>query len=237
MRNVTPDSRRILVANRNAEFTQTIRTAFEAAGYRVLTAESSREALRAIKQHGLPDLALVDVALKYRVTGYDLARKLQRFSDLPIIMTANQPNAEMAVYALDQFAEDFVALPVETSVLVARARRLLARFPGRVRRSGPMRIDFVEREVTVDDKIVKLTPTETKLLHILARRADETLSSDYLMRRLWPSEQPDASKLRVNMYRLRTKIGAASGSTTFIQSERGVGYSLVLTEVLPTAAA
>lgn len=217
-------TRNILILDKNEEAVQAVTEAFSEKGYIVYSADSGRSGLRAIDANGLPDLAIVDTNLKYRMSGYEFCRHVQKYSDVPIIMTSEQQDPGVAAFAIENYAEDFVPKPYDVRILMVRARRLLARFRPKQDVQPPVTVDFSKREVLVDDQTVKLTPTETKLLHILLRQAEETLTTDFIMRRLWPLEPPDPSKLRVNVYRLRSKINQAASDANFIHSERGVGY-------------
>ena len=69
-----------------------------------------------------------------------------------------------------------------------------------------------------------LTPTETKLLYILMRNAGRIVTTDFLLRRLWPLEEVFEDALRVHVHRLRHKIEPVPSQPRYVLTERGVGY-------------
>ena len=71
---------------------------------------------------------------------------------------------------------------------------------------------------------VALTATETKLLYVLMRSAGRVVGTDFLLRRLWPSDEVFEDTLRVHVHRLRAKIEAAPGRPRYVLTERGSGY-------------
>ena len=70
-----------------------------------------------------------------------------------------------------------------------------------------------------------LTPTETKLLYLLIRNAGRIVTTDFLLRRLWPMEEMFEDTLRVHVHRLRQKIEPLTSRPRYILTERGIGYS------------
>jgi len=85
-------------------------------------------------------------------------------------------------------------------------------------------VDFVHQQAIVDGRRVDLTPTETKLLHVLLRNAGRVTTTGFLLRRLWPLEEVFEDTLRVHVYRLRKKIEIDPGHPRYIVTERGLGY-------------
>jgi DNA-binding response OmpR family regulator len=79
----------------------------------------------------------------------------------------------------------------------------------------------------INGEDVSLTPTETKLLYILMRNAGRTVTTDFILRRLWPLEAAYEDRLRVYVHRLRRKIEDTHSEPTYILSERGTGYTFM----------
>ncbi len=86
-------------------------------------------------------------------------------------------------------------------------------------------VDFAHQQAIVQGQIVALTPTEAKILFILMRNAGHTVSTDFILRRLWPLDEVFEDTLRVHVYRLRQKIEAIPTKPVYIVTERGQGYS------------
>jgi len=85
-------------------------------------------------------------------------------------------------------------------------------------------VDFVHQSAVVEQKKVDLTPTESKLLYILMRNAGHIVTTDFLLRRLWPFDEVFEDSLRVHVHRLRRKIEENPGAPSYIVTERGMGY-------------
>ena len=86
-------------------------------------------------------------------------------------------------------------------------------------------VDFSHQQAMVNGTPIPLTPTETKLLYLLMRNAGRVVSTDFLLRRLWPMEEVFEDTLRVHIHRLRQKIEPVPARPRYILTERGLGYS------------
>ena len=122
-----------------------------------------------------PDLIVLDIVLRDNTDGYEVARRVREFSDVPILMlTAKSREADL-LRGFEVGADDYLTKPFSSRELVARARALLKRSrqaDGTPDTSqidvGDLHIDLVRRRVTVAGRDVRLTPTEYKLLYELA---------------------------------------------------------------------
>jgi len=136
------------------------------------------------------------------------------------------------VNALDTVAEDYVLKPFRPAELVARARRVLRRignFSFTLAAETPvddrLAVDFVRQVAKVEGNSVPLTPTETKILHILMRSSPRTVDTGYLLRRVWPMEEVFEDTLRVHVHRVRQKIEPDPAKPRYVLTHRGQGYS------------
>ena len=216
----------------------TVSLALEEAGFKVTTASSGEEGLEIIQRFGLPHLALVDINMPPGMDGFEFCERVLEFSDLPIIMLTAINHEATIIQAIDQFAEDYITKPFNSGELISRIRRVLRRIGDFTYTNDPiikiderLSVDFPNRRAIVDGIDVTLTPTEAKLFYILLRSAGRTVTTDFLMRRLWPLERVGEDRLRVNIHRIRRKIEAEAGEP-YIISERGIGYTFA---VIPTA--
>jgi DNA-binding response OmpR family regulator len=229
----------ILVIDDSDMILRLVSMALEDAGFKVSTASSGEEGLEMIQRFGLPHLVLVDINMPPGMDGFEFCEKVLEFSDIPIIMLTAIDHEATIIQAIDQFAEDYITKPFNTGELVSRIRRVLRRIGDFGYTNDPviqvddrLALDFPNRKAIVDGEDIPLTPTEAKLLYILIRSAGRTVTTDFLMRRLWPLERVGEDRLRVNIHRVRRKI-EADGGPPYILSERGVGY---IFGVLPAAA-
>jgi DNA-binding response OmpR family regulator len=225
-----PPSRRILAVDDDPDILRLIRRELARSGFEVWPAASAEEALEVISRQGLPHLALVDILLPGD-DGLTLARRIQEWSDLPIIMLTSVDEEETVVRAIESFAEDYVRKPFKPRELVARVERVCRRIGDFgytlepvVRVDERLSVDFAHQRVTVDGRAVPLTATESKLLYVLMRQAGRAVGTDFLLRRLWPSEEVFEDALRVHVHRLRGKIEPTPSRPRYVVTERGTGY-------------
>lgn len=223
----------ILVVDDNDYTLRIVQYALENAGFAVSTALSGETALSLMVKEGLPHLALVDYHMPPGMSGFEFARTIHQFSDLPVIMLTAVNEENTVIEGLEKHAEDYIIKPFSTAEMVARVQRILSRlgdFAYPLTALTPvdarLTINFMERQAIVYGEPVSLTPTETKLLYILMRQAGQIVKTDYILRRIWPLESAFEDRLHVHMHRLRRKIEDKEDKSQprYIISERGTGY-------------
>ena len=221
---------RILVVDDDPEVVRLVSLRLDQAGYATLTAHSGQQALEVVQRHGLPHLAIVDIRMP-GVDGFEFCRQVQQYSDLPIIFLTAVDEEETVIQGIERYAEDYVVKPFRARELVARVQRVLRRIGDFAYTLAPLTqidddlaVDFVHQQALAGGKEVPLTPTETKLLYILMRNAGHVVTTDFLLRRLWPLEEVFEDTLRVHVHRLRHKIEPVPGRPRYVLTERGVGY-------------
>jgi DNA-binding response OmpR family regulator len=226
------NSYRILVVDDNFSLLKLVATGLEKEGFQVNTVSSGEEALEHLQRFGLPHLALVDIHMPHGMNGFELCEAILSYCDLPIIMLTAIDEEEKIIQSIDQFAEDYITKPFNPGELAARIRRVLRRIgdfaytlSAETVVDDHLTVNFPFQRVMVDGQEIALTPTETKLLYILMRNAGQIVTTDFILRRLWPMEIAYEDRLRVYIHRLRKKLGAKPGKPTYIISQRGIGYT------------
>ena len=223
----------ILVVDDNQYTQRIVQFALENAEFKAVTASSGEEALEILQSRGLPQLAIVDIHMPPGMSGFEFCHTVHQFSDLPVILLTAVNEEETVIEGLEKYAEDYIIKPFNPGELVARVRRVLTRLGGfafhlnaLTRVDDRLTIDFPQRKALVYGEPTALTPTETKLLYILMRQAGHTVTTDYILRRLWPLEPAYEDRLHVHMHRLRRKIedNEDKSRPRYIVSERGTGY-------------
>jgi len=222
---------RILVVDDDLAIQRLVKDKLELAGYEVFTASNGRQALDIIGRRGMPHLAIVDINMP-GMNGFEFCAAVQQFSDLPVIMLSAVDEEDTIIQGINRYAEDYVTKPFSPRELVARVQRVLRRIGDfayaldvLIRVDTRLSVDFPHQRAHIEDQVVQLTPTETKLLYLLMRNAGRTVSSDFLLRRLWPMEEVFEDTLRVHIHRLRQKIEPVPAQPRYILTERGLGYS------------
>lgn len=228
-------AQRILVVDDDPDILRVVRYTLELEGFEVGAVGSARDALDWIRRHGLPHLAVVDIMMP-EVNGVELCKEIQKFSDLPVIMLSAIDDESTIVETLEKVAEDYMTKPFNPKELAVRVKRLIRRMGDFAHAMAPvtkidedLSIDFMNQKAFVGDKTLSLTPTETKLLHILIRSRKRTVTTDYLLRRIWPMDEVFEDTLRVHVHRLRQKIEPNPGKPRYLITQRGAGYSFLPT--------
>lgn len=199
------------------------------AGYDVTTTSSGPAALKHIESKW-PALVIVDLMMP-DMDGFELSRRIKQVADIPIIVLSAVDGSEAKVAALELYAEDYVTKPFDPDELVARIQRVLRRAAiGRPQISldgGVVEIDLATRRVTTPAGAQQLTPTEARLLQVLAASADRVVRTDELLSRVWSdADGADPSYLWVTVRRLRRKLEADPDQPRYLLTERGIGYRL-----------
>lgn len=227
---------RILLVDDEADIRWTVGELLKDEGFDVVTARSADEALRRIDELGIPHLAVVDIMMP-EVDGIDLCRRLREFSDVPVIMLTAVDDQETITGAIREFADDYVVKPFDPDELAARIRRVLGRFKTFDYATGPrlviddrLALELAAGRAMVDGEAVELTPTETRLLHVLTRNAGRLVSTSHLLQRVWPRKEVYEDSLRVHVHRIRHKIEVDPSSPRYLTNERGVGYRFSIPE-------
>jgi DNA-binding response OmpR family regulator len=225
-----PADRRILAVEDDPDLLRLISHELGAGGFTVWACPSAEAALDTIGRKELPHLALVDILLP-GLDGMELARRIHEWSDLPIIMLTSVDEEGTVVRAIERFAEDYIRKPFNPREMVARVERVFRRIGDFaytlrpvVRVDDRLSIDFAHQRATAAGREVALTSTETKLLYVLLRSAGRVVATDFLLRRLWPSDEVFEDTLRVHVHRLRAKIEPEPSRPRYVLTERGTGY-------------
>ncbi len=221
---------RILVVDDELSIIKFLRANLEAKGYEVLAAMDGVEALRTIETD-LPNLVILDIMMP-KLDGFEVCRRLREWSQIPIVMLSALGNEGDKVKCLELGADDYITKPFGASELIARVRAVIRRtetsptIPTQPSFTvGDIKINFVERRVTVGDHEVKLTPTEYNLLKELTLNANKVLTHRMLLEKIWGPEYRDERQyLHVFMRRLRKELEPDSENPRYLITIPRVGY-------------
>jgi len=219
---------RILVVDDEPHIRRSLKVSLESNGYAVETAATGEQALTTFFNHH-PDVVIVDLRLP-GMTGGEVTRRLREASSVPIIVLSVINDERQKVDALEAGADDYVTKPFGTEELLARIRSLLRRVAGAhnvqpVFVAGGLCVNFDRREVTLDEKPIKLTPTEYDLLKYLIEHSGKVLTHRMLLQEVWgPAYADQAQYLRVFVGQLRKKLEKDPTRPQFILTDPGVGY-------------
>lgn len=212
-----------------------IGTVLSANNYRMLSAQTGRDALALISSQS-PDVVLMDLGLP-DLDGVDIIRKVRQWTQVPIIVVSARSREQEKVDALDAGADDYITKPFGTAELLARIRTALRHSNHTpagdalrgVFQNGGLTINFDSRQIQADDKKdVHLTHIEYRIVTLIAQHLGKVLTYDYIIRNVWGGRPTiDNQILRVNMANIRRKIEQNPGEPRYIVTEAGVGYRMV----------
>ncbi|HYL30615.1 MAG TPA: response regulator transcription factor [Gemmatimonadales bacterium] len=226
---------RVLVVDDEPDITALVAYHLAKAGYRVSTAATGPEALKAAREER-PDIVILDLMLP-GVSGYDVLAELRRQEetrDVGVILLTARREEPDRIRGLSLGADDYLTKPFSPQELSLRVQAVLRRLgspavsAGSTLAAGPISIDRSAHRVTVAGQELTLTATEYKLLLTLIERRGRVQTRPQLLETVWEA-QPDIQTRTVDMHvqRLRTKLGEAG---KLIETVRGFGYRFRATE-------
>ena len=203
----------------------------EAEGFRVTTAEDGEAALLAVEEE-TPDIIVLDWMLP-KVSGIEICRRLKTRADtksLPIIMLSARSEEVDRVRGLETGADDYVVKPYSLVELMARVRTQLRRTRpatvGQVLEFEGILLDPESHKVHRDGKLLKLGPTEFRLLSTFMEKPGRVWSREQLLDRVWGRDiYVDTRTVDVHIGRLRKALMAEGGDDP-LRTVRGAGYAL-----------
>jgi two-component system KDP operon response regulator KdpE len=217
----------VLVVDDDPAIRRTLAITLRARDYEVIAAPNGRSALQIVDE-SVPDVILLDLGLP-DMDGLAVLRRVRSLSRVPIIVVSARTGSIDKVEALDQGADDFVTKPFSIEELVARVRAATRRVgadepPLRVEVEGLV-LDLTELQARRAGVEIHLTPTEWKIIGVLARRPGRLVRQRELLRSVWgPDYDQQTNYLRVHMASIRRKLELDPARPTLFVTEPGTGY-------------
>ena len=225
---------KVLIAENDARIVRYLRAHLEEQQYRVQTTGHGIQFLRQLDLED-PDVVMLSTHLA-DMSGIELLQRLREFSQAPVMMICDECDEDQRVQYLNLGADDLVIKPFPIKELLARVRVLLRRqtlsneqsTTGAIFTTGELTIDFTQRQVMLQDRLVQLSRTEYKLLSTLAQNAGRVMTHELLLERVWGAEyNREVDFIWVYISRLRRKIEADPRHPHYILTVPDVGYKLV----------
>lgn len=218
----------ILVVDDDLELADVIAFTLRRSGFVVLLAHDGLTALE-IFQRDQPDLMVLDWGLP-RLDGLDVCREVRGLSTIPIIMLTVRSLDDDVVAALEAGADEYVTKPFSPRQLVARVRATLRRAADVSQGplcAGPLMLDLDRGEAAWQGQPpLHLTRLETRLLEVLIQNADQVLSVESLIVRVWGPGGATREMLKQLVHRLRVKIEHDPAMPAVIETIPNIGYVL-----------
>jgi two-component system response regulator MtrA len=238
-----PHRATILLVEDDAAIAFMMSDVLESSGYRVRVAASGGAARAQVEQYSF-DLIILDLVLPDE-DGLVLCSVLKNLASTPILICSGTQRRRDAFLSLKLGADDFIAKPFDVYDLLARVEVLLRRAsqqrgsepvaPRGPIRVGSLQIDHALHQVTLGERALQLTPTEYRLLTVLAARPEQVVPRDALAKLVWGDPDTGSSRtIDVHIGRLRVKLSQAGGAAPQIISVRGFGYKIVSASTAPS---
>lgn len=229
----------ILVVDDDERIVRMIRLNLEHDGYDVIEANTGMQAINQVREK-LPNLVILDVMMP-GIDGYETLRLIRETSQIPVIMLTAKGEEEDRIHGLELGADDYVTKPFSPRELVSRIKAVLRRTESRsgedsdvIQVDDRLTLDFGKREIWVEGELVKLRPTEYRLLYHLVQNAGWVMSYDQILAKVWGYEYRDETHyVRLYVNYLRQKLEKDPSNPKYILTERGIGYRFVDYKNLP----
>jgi DNA-binding response OmpR family regulator len=181
-----------------------------------------------------PDLVILDAVLK-DVDALAMCRELRCVHDALVLVVTEGKSVQDEIHCLESGADDYLLKPFLPKQLLARihaigrrARSTLEQRPSSIITVGPIRVDSLHNEVSMHGITHRLTPTESRLLHLLAINANNVCTGSQIVTYIWGyNGEGEASLIKAHVRHLRQKIEPDPANPRYICTVPGVGYTLI----------
>jgi DNA-binding response OmpR family regulator len=224
---------KLLIVDEDRDLVEMLTAWLKTLGHEVRRAYTGDQARREWEEQQ-PDLVIIDTALK-DTDAMALCREMRSRHDALVLVITDEKDVQHEVRCLEAGADDYLRKPFFPAQLLARIRAVSRRGrstlvlrPPAVITVGPISIDSLHNEARIFDKTVHLTPTESKLLHLLGINANNVCTAGQIVAHVWGfGNDGDASLIKAHIHHLRQKIEPDPANPRYILTVPGVGYTLI----------
>jgi DNA-binding response OmpR family regulator len=224
---------KLLIVDTDRDLVEMLTSWLKTLGYEVYRAYTGERAKTEWEEQE-PDLILLDTSLK-DVDVLAMCRDMRHKHDALVLVITEGRDVQDEVRCLESGADDYLRKPFFPSQLLARIHALsrrgrssLAQRPSSIINVGPIRVDSMHNEVSINEKSARLTPTESKLLHLLAVNANNVCTSSQIVSHIWGfGNDGDTCLIKAHIRHLRQKIEPDPSKPHYILTVPGVGYTLI----------
>ncbi|HMM19668.1 MAG TPA: response regulator transcription factor [Selenomonadales bacterium] len=220
----------VFIVDDDMKLTKLLKSYFDKEGFVTYLAHEGNNAVRAILDKK-PNLVILDIMLP-GVDGWEICRELRQNSEVPIIMLTARDEETDRIIGLEMGADDYVTKPFSPREVVARTRAILRRTQKTASKKEPLRIgnlliDAERHLVKKMDKTLGLTPTEFKILELLASNPNRVFTRLQIVERIQGYAFDGYERtVDAHMKNLRRKMEENPKEPQYIQTVYGVGYRL-----------
>lgn len=229
------DKARILVVDDDKEIANAIDKLLSLEDYEVIKAYNGLEALDALVVNSI-QLILLDVMMP-KLDGLSTTMKIREKKNIPIIILSAKSEDSDKILGLSMGADDYITKPFNPQELVARVKSQLRRYmylgdmgntSGKsLIQVGGLILNNESKELRVDGELVRLTPTEFKILELLMDNAGIVFSSEQIYEKVWEEEAYSVENtVMVHIRRIREKIEINPKEPKYLKVVWGIGYKI-----------
>ena len=222
---------KLLLVEDDLSISNMLKEYLERNGFAVIAAYDGESGLRLFNSER-PDLVLLDVQLP-KIIGTEVCRIIRKTSGVPIVMATALAEDIDKIVGLEIGADDYLTKPFHPRELLARVRNLLKRCYGNEVAAVPeegarLVLDAGAREVKLDGHIVKLTPTEVKIIEAIIVNSTRTLSRAHLANLVLGGAYDGCERaIDAHVGRIRKKLAEFDSKTEFLETVRGFGFKII----------
>lgn len=225
----------VLVVEDEIEICDAIEIYLKTQGYHVYKANNGQEGLNIISNQTI-HLAIVDIMMPI-MDGIQMTMKVRENYDFPIIMLSAKSEDIDKITGLNIGADDYVTKPFVPMELLARVSSQLRRYSRYLNVIldqqhensyvvGGLELNLDTKQVTVEGKIIKVTPIEFKILQLLMKYPGKVFSADNIYESVWQEDAISTDTVMVHVRNLREKIEIDPKNPRYLKVVWGVGYKI-----------
>lgn len=225
----------ILVCDDDKEIVNAIQIYLNKEGYNILKAYNGKEALKIIEKTEV-HLIILDIMMP-EMDGMTVANKVRETKGVPIIMLSAKSEDYDKVAGLNNGADDYVTKPFNPIELIARVNSQIRRYTSlgslkkneddSIYQTGDLIINDETKQVIVEGKEIKLTPTEYNILKFLTKNKGKVYSINQIYESVWEDEAYGAENIiAVHIRHIREKIEINPKDPKYLKVIWGIGYKI-----------
>ncbi len=225
----------ILICDDDKEIVEAINIYLTKEGYKIYKAYDGEQALKVIKNTDI-QLVILDIMMP-KIDGIEVAKKIRTKKAVPIIFLSAKSEDYDKINGLNSGADDYITKPFNPLELIARVNSAIRRYTqlGSIKietkeniyKTGELIVDDELKEVTIDGKQVKLTPTEFNILKFLIKNKGKVFSIEQIYENVWEEECYCAENIiAVHIRHIREKIEINPKEPRYLKVIWGIGYKI-----------
>ena len=225
----------ILVCDDDKEIVKAIKIYLSKEGYNILKAYNGKQALKILEETEI-HLIILDIMMP-EMDGISVANKVRETKSVPIIMLSAKSEDYDKVEGLNNGADDYITKPFNPIELIARVNSQIRRYTSlgtfkqkedkNIYKVGDLIIDDDTKQVEVEGKEIKLTPTEYNILKFLTKNKGKVYSINQIYENVWEDEAYGAENIiAVHIRHIREKIEINPKEPKYLKVIWGVGYKI-----------